>query len=192
MTSNPDQLRAQIEQTRGDLSANVNALGEAVKPGNVARHQVDKISSKAGGLKDRVMGSAHDVMDAGSDAGTGLADQATAVPQKVTSRTRGNPLAMGLIAIGAGWLVGSLMPASEKEAQLATTVKDQAQPLLAEAQSAAQESMGRLQEPAKEAAQSVVSRAQEAAENVKSEGQQATADVKDTADTARQNVQSSS
>lgn len=190
--SNPDQLRAEIEQTRGDLSANVNALGDAVNPSTVARHQVDKITSKATGLKDRVMGSAHDTMDAGADAGSGLKDSATAVPGQVKSRTQGNPLAMGLIAAGAGWLIGSLMPATDREAQVATAVKDQAQPLIEKAQTVAQESMEHLQEPAKEAAQSVASRAQEAAENVKAEGQQATADVKDTADTARQNVQSGS
>ncbi len=44
--SNPDEIRAEIAQTRSDLSSNVNALGEAVRPGNVARHQVDKIGTK--------------------------------------------------------------------------------------------------------------------------------------------------
>lgn len=190
MTTNPDQLRAQIEQTRGDLSANVSALGEAVKPSHVARHQVEKFTSGAAGLKDRVMGSAHDTIDAGADAGSGWKDTAAAVPGQVKNRTTGNPSAMGLIAIGAGWLVGSVIPATERESQLATAVKDHAQPPLDEAQSAAQESIGRLQEPAQEAAESVASRAQEATENVKAEAEQATAGVKDTTDTARHNVPS--
>ncbi len=30
--SNPDEIRAEIAQTRSDLSNNVNALGEAVRP----------------------------------------------------------------------------------------------------------------------------------------------------------------
>lgn len=40
----------------------------------MARHQVDKIGAKAGDLKDRVMGSAQDTVDAGADAGSGLKD----------------------------------------------------------------------------------------------------------------------
>ena len=35
MTNDPDVIRADIERTRGDLSRDVNALGEAVSPGNV-------------------------------------------------------------------------------------------------------------------------------------------------------------
>ncbi len=189
--SNPDEIRAEIAQTRTDLSSNVNALGEAVSPGNVARRQVDKVASTAGDLKERVMGSAQDALDSGSSTGAGLKDQATAVPGQVKTRTRGNPLAMGVIALGAGWLIGSLMPATEQEAQLAATAKEQAQPLLEKAQTAAQESMEHLKEPAQEAAQSVASRAQEAAETVKAEGQSAAGDVKDTADSARQNVSAS-
>jgi len=186
--SNPDEIRAEIAQTRSDLSTNVNALGEAVSPSNVARRQVDKVTSRAGDFRERVMGSAH---DAGSATGSGLKDQASAVPGQVKTRTRGNPLAMGVIALGAGWLIGSLMPATEQEAQLAATAKEQAQPLIEKAQTAAQESMEHLKEPAQNAAQSVASRAQEAAETVKAEGQSAAGDVKDTADTARQNVQGS-
>ena len=187
--SNPDEIRAEIARTRSELSSNVNALGEAVTPSNVARRQVDKVTSRAGDLKDRVMGSAHDTVEAGADAGADLKDHAAGVPGQVTGRTRGNPLAMGLIAVGAGWLVGSLMPATEKEAELAATVKDQAQPLIEQAQAVAQESMGHLKEPAQDAAQEVTSRAQEAIGTVKTESQEAAGDVKDTADTARQNLQ---
>ncbi len=64
------------------------------------------------------MGSAHDAVHTGANSGSGLSDHATAVPGQVKSRTRGNPLAMGLITLGAGWLVGSLMPATDQEAQL--------------------------------------------------------------------------
>ena len=61
MSSNdPDQLRAEIERTRSDLSQNVNALGEAVTPGNIAKRQVDKVAGAAVGLKDKVMGTVDD------------------------------------------------------------------------------------------------------------------------------------
>jgi hypothetical protein len=60
-TSNdPDVLRAEIEQTQARLSQDVNALGEAVTPRNIARRQTDKAKGAAIGLKDKVMGSAED------------------------------------------------------------------------------------------------------------------------------------
>ena len=60
MTADPDQIRQEIEATRGDLSDNVNALADSVRPGNVARRQVDKVMDGASDLKDRVMGAAED------------------------------------------------------------------------------------------------------------------------------------
>lgn len=188
--SHPNEIRAEIERTRGDLSANVNALGDAVSPSNVARRQLDKIGGTAATIKDRLMGSAQDGIDQGSHAGSDLKDSAAAIPARVTSQTRGNPLALGVIALGAGWLVGSLLPASEREVDLAQTAKDRAQPLLEEAQSVAQESMERLQEPAQEAAQSVVARAKDATETVTAEGRQAATDVTDSVSSAKESVTS--
>ena len=41
-SNNPEELRTEIEQTRANLSQNVNALGEAVTPGAIARRQVEQ------------------------------------------------------------------------------------------------------------------------------------------------------
>ncbi len=65
--------QTEIEQTRSDLSRNVNALGEAVSPGNVARRQVGKVGSAASDLKDRVMGTADDAGSAVSGSVSGAA-----------------------------------------------------------------------------------------------------------------------
>ena len=48
-------------------------------------------------------------------------------PQAIRRQTRGNPLAAGLIAFGAGWLVSSLLPASRREQELADQAKQVAQ-----------------------------------------------------------------
>jgi len=197
MSNDPDQIRAEIEQTRSDLSHNVNALGEAVNPGNVARRQVGKVGSAASGLKDRVMGTADDAGSAVSgsasgavgsisDAASGLKETASDVPSQGRRKAQGNPLAVGLIAVGAGWLLGSLMPASQREQELASTAKE---PLLSGAQSVVQESAQHLQQPAMEAAQSVKESAQEAVENVGGEGAQAGQDVKASAMDAKDTVQ---
>lgn len=59
MSRDPEQIRAEIDATRGELSADVNALAESVKPGNVARRQVSKARQAAVGVKERVMGTPH-------------------------------------------------------------------------------------------------------------------------------------
>lgn len=210
----PDAIRAEIERTRGDLSRNVNALGEAVQPSSIAKRQAGKVGQAAGNFKDRVMGAANDARDnvfGGSDddyygqdsrrsfgelSGDVRSDvetRASDLKRTAQNRANGNPLAAGLIALGAGWLLGSLIPASDRERQAAEEARDRAQPLLenvqAEAKQVAQEARGNLQPAAQEAADSVKTRAQEGAENVKAEGQTAADDVKTSARGARDNVQ---
>lgn len=177
-TSNPDELRAEIEQTRSHLSQNVNALGEAVTPGNIARRQADKAKGAAVGVKDKVMGS---VEDQATGVGSSVSGTVSGAGRSTVNAAQGNPLAAGAIALGAGWLLGSLLPATKKEQQAATTLKDQATPLVEQAQSlgkeAAKEVADQLKEPAKEAAGSVRDTAQEATQTVKAEGQSAADDV---------------
>ena len=85
----------------------------------------------------------------------------------IVRQTQGNPLAAGLIAFGVGWLVSSLLPASEKEKQLAqqaeTAVREHKDTLLEPAKQAAQEIGEQLKPAAQEAVESVKATAQDAA-----------------------------
>lgn len=188
-SSDPDAIRADIEQTRANLSRDVNALGEAVAPSTMARRQVDKVKDKAVGVKDRVMGSASDAGDSASHLAHDVGDSASGMVHavgdkagdaKVAARrkTQGNPMAAGLVALGAGWLLGSLMPATQKEKELAQTAKDKVEPALQEAQAVAKETADHLKEPAQRAATSVKETAQDAVSHVKSEAQVAAQDVR--------------
>ena len=179
MSSNdPDQLRAEIERTRSDLSQNVNALGEAVTPGNIAKRQVDKVAGAAVGLKDKVMGTVDDATSSAADTASGVGDRVGEVKDQAARKARGNPMAAGLIALGAGWLLGSLLPASDKERELTAAAKEKAQPMVDEVKNVAQEAAENLKEPAQQAAESLKATAQDAVETVKAEGQQATETVK--------------
>jgi gas vesicle protein len=197
MTNNdPDAIRADIERTRGDLSRDVNALGEAVSPGNVARRQVDKVGDAVSGaaisMKERVMGTADDVGGAAGDMSSAVGDRASDATHLARRKTRGNPLAAGLIALGAGWLLGSLLPASEKEREAATAVKEKAQPVMDEAQSVAKQAAQNLKEPARESMESVKATASDAVETVKDEGRSAAENVKDSAKDAGRTVREQS
>jgi ElaB/YqjD/DUF883 family membrane-anchored ribosome-binding protein len=178
MTNNPDQIRREIEDTRGRLSDDVNALTETVSPSNVARRQADKVAVAAASVKDRVMGTADDLRSSGSDAASSVGHAPGAAATKARRKTQGNPLAAGLIALGAGWLVGSLLPASEKEKQAAGSLKDRAQPLVDEAKTVAQDTAQELKEPAKQAAQTIKETAVDAKDTVVQEGRSTAEDVK--------------
>ena len=88
MSADPDQIRQEIEATRGDLSDNVNALADSVRPGNVARRQVDKVMDGAADLKDRVMGAAGDATDSVGHAGGSASSAASAGWSPLSSRPR--------------------------------------------------------------------------------------------------------
>src|SRR6478672_5667658 len=178
MTNNPDEIRREIEDTRGRLSNDVNALTETVSPSNVARRQADKVAGVATSVKERVMGTADDLRSTGSDAASAVGEAPGAAADKARTKTQGNPLAAGLIALGAGWLVGSMLPASEKEKQAASTLKDKAEPLIEEAKSVAQDTAQELKEPAQQAAASVKTAATDAAGTVTEEGKATADDVK--------------
>ncbi len=202
MTSDPEQIRREIERTRTDLSENVNALGEKVSPSSIARRQTDRVRGAATSVKESIMGSATDAKDSimGSASTAGDAGQRTAgavsdtiseAPGTVVSKARGNPLAAGLIAFGAGMLISSLLPASQKEQQAAQAIKEQAEPVVGKLTDAAKEVAGNLQGPAQQAVEEVKSTATDAAQTVKEEGVSAAQDVKGQAQESKDTVQHS-
>ncbi|AZS39433.1 hypothetical protein CVS54_00741 [Microbacterium oxydans] len=128
MSDSPDEIRADIERTRQDLGMDVDALADKVSPSKIVDRQIDKVRGVFGSVRERVMGAADDAGSSLSGAGSHVGD----VKDRAVAKAEGNPLAVGLIAFGAGLVVASLIPASSKEKDLAATVKEQAQPLVDE------------------------------------------------------------
>ncbi|MGW9549626.1 DUF3618 domain-containing protein [Citricoccus zhacaiensis] len=204
MSNNPDEIRADIERTRHELSADVDALAEKANPTKAVHRQGDRVREGLTNMKESIMGSptdpysstaspglgdraqdvAHDVQHRAEDAVHGLQQ----APARIRQGTRGNPLAAGLIALGAGWLIGSMIPASHAEQEAAETVKDRAAPVVDEAKSVAQEMGESLKPQAQEAAASVKGTAATGVEHVKAEGQDKAGQLKDEAAQAAQTV----
>ena len=226
-SSDPDVIRRQIEDTRRELSYDVDALNEKVNPARVMDRRVTAAKGRITRVKEKVMGSASDttsaahyrasnaagtvqgaasnaagtVQDAASSAADSVQNAAsTAVgavqqaPDTIVRQTQGNPLAAGLIAFGVGWLVSSILPASEKEKQLAqqaeTAIRENKDALLEPAKQAAQEVGEQLKPAAQQAVESVKATAQDAATTVAEEGKSAAADVQGKAQQAKTTVQS--
>lgn len=190
MSDDPDAIRADIEATRRNLSGDVDALADKVTPSKIAQRQTRKVKGAFHSITDRVMGSAEDVAGtaggAVSDAGSAVADAG----RTVVDKAQGNPLAVGLIAFGVGALVASLIPASSKEQELASSAKEAAQPLLQEAADIGKQVASDLKEPAQEAVQSVKETAQEGVSTVKEEATDRASDVAADAKESGQRLQS--
>jgi len=210
--STPEEIRADIERTRAELSNDVNALTEEANPKTMAKRQVDKVKDSALGVKDRIMGSASDagssvggaaagvkdrIMGTASDAGSTVGDKASSVgdavsnaPSTVKAKAQGNPLAAGLVAFGIGYAIASAFPASQKEQDAAAAVKEKVEPLKQELADIGKDAAANLKEPAQEAVESVKATATDAAQTVKDEGTSAASDVQGQVQDSKQSVQS--
>jgi uncharacterized protein YjbJ (UPF0337 family) len=152
------------------------------------------VSSAAGSAKESVTGAVSNATSTVGDAASSVGDAAHGAVGTVKDQAEGNPLAAGLVAFGVGWLVSSLMPASEAEQRAARRAVEQAKnaPVVDQVKTVAQDVASdvghHMQESATEAAQQVKERAQDATSTVKDEAQGAAQDVKQSAQGAAQDV----
>ncbi|MFP5319246.1 MAG: DUF3618 domain-containing protein [Acidimicrobiia bacterium] len=206
MGQDADQLKRDIDQTRGNLTSTVDAIGDRVSPGRIVERKTERMRQGVQSVRDRVMGAASDVTgtvgdrvsgaatsvrdSAGSAAGS-LKEAPASVKQAATERTEGAPLAVGLIAFGAGLLASALVKPTAREAQLAQAAADAAQPVKESLAEAGRELASDLREQGQAAVEEVKHTATQGAEDVKDTarqaseqavdaGRQATSDVRET------------
>ena len=212
MAQSPEELRRDIEQTRRELTYDVEALNEKVSPSRIVSRRVDKTRGAMSQMKDRVMGTASSGTSSLSDRASALTDKASSLtssggsggsgmtsgmsstmssvgdtvsgaPGAAVQRAQGNPLAAGLLAFAGGWLVSSLLPATKVEQQAAQNLQEKASDLA---------------EPVKEQPRQVAmdmkdqlqEPAQQAVQNVKASATDAAETVKLEGQIAAQDVQS--
>lgn len=217
----PDQIRREIEDTQRALSADVDALTGKVNPSRVVRRRMKDVQDRVGrvrgaltSMRDTIMGSASggvsragdtitsaasNVRESTSAAAATAAGAVESTPQAVRRQAQGNPLAAGLVAFGAGWLVSSLLPATRREQDAVTraedVVREHAQPVGEQLSQVAAQMKDNLREPAQQAAESVRSSAGHAASRLSDEARSAAEDVtgraREAKDTVREQAESS-
>ena len=183
MATESDQLKRDIEQTRRELSQDVDALTEKVTPARVVQRRVERTKNAVGNIRERVMGPAtgrfsgqgassygssgpgvgeraSDAMSSAkssvSSTASDAGDAALGAVDTAKAKAEGNPLAAAVIAFGVGWLVSSLLPGSQREQQAAARVKDIATEHAAPVQEGLKEVAGQVQENLREPAQQAV------------------------------------
>jgi len=177
-----------IEQTRENLSRDVDELTDKVSPSRIAHRRKVAATSKLRTIREQIMGSVSEGGDKLSSATHDVGDAATGAVEAVEDKARGNPLGAGLVAFGAGVVLSSLIPASRAETQAAQramdVAKEQGGPLMDEAKAATQSMVGELKDSAARAAEEVKATAQDSAGTVQNEAMSSAENVKDAAPTS--------
>lgn len=216
MAHDVDELRAQIDARRSEISGTVEQIENRIRPGRIVARRRDRMRRTITDWKDSVFGNdepdypradwyrtgassypgawnpeyrAHDdgpgMAGRAADTATSAADAVRSsvhdAPSMVRRQTRGNPLAAGLVAAGAGWLVGSVLPGSAREHAMAQRIE----PALADAAAAVrhegEELAGELREPVRDAVDEIKQTGMEAVADVRDEAKHAAGSVTQTA-----------
>jgi ElaB/YqjD/DUF883 family membrane-anchored ribosome-binding protein len=191
MGQDADQLKREIEDTRGELGGTLDAIGDRLSPGRMVERRKNRMINGLHNVRDRVMGTASEsgsaVGHAVADATGGAVDSLKDTPDTVRRQTQGNPLAAGAVAVGVGVLLASIFPASDQERRAAEQLMDKAEPLKDELKQAGQEMAEHLKEPALEAVQQLKGAASESADEISQSAKDA---VGATSDSAREATES--
>jgi len=196
MGATPEQVRSDIEQTRTQLSGDVDRLVERTSPRRIAERRTARVRSAMRNTKERVMGvpseggqKVHEAADTARQgvqqaAGTvkeGAHQTAEAVrsaPQAAARQAQGNPVAAGLIAFGGGLLLASLLPTTPAERQAGRQIREQAgelaEPVKDVAQNLAEDGKTTLRHSAEQVREAAVQGAQATGEEARNQTGQVT------------------
>lgn len=180
MDERTEELRRDMDERRSAISDTVDQIENRVNPGHVAARQRHKVTTRVTQWKDTIMGQPTDggKTDRVSERAGEFAESVRHAPETLERRTKGNPIAVGLIAVGAGALIASLLPETRQERRMARSmgpeirqaadeVKDVGKDIADDARQSVEEGMQRVQEGARSAGQEVADDAREAGERVR-------------------------
>lgn len=182
MGQSTEELSGDIEETRRSMSSNVDALQDRVSPTAIVERRKEAARGRLRSVRERVMGvgsSATGSLGSTQDSAHGAVESVKGAASGTVSGTQqkveGSPIAAGLVAFGAGVVLASLIPASEREtrvaAQVVDTAKEKGQPLVDDAKAAAQDVAHQVAESAGDAVSTVKDTAAQSAQRVREEGQ---------------------
>jgi len=211
MAERTEELKREIDDTRENLGATLDAIGDRVSPGRIAERRVNRVRQSTNRLRDKVMGATdttktHIGQGYGNVSGTlgdtsgsvkdsiagtagSVTDTVKSAPDSLMQQTQGNPLLAGALAFGVGAFVASLLPTTEAEQSVAGSVAQPLKSQLSEigseiadtAKETAQDAMESTKQVVADAKDEVTQEAAGAAQQVKSEAASAKDQVADTA-----------
>ena len=167
------ELRRDIETRRESISDTVDEIENRVSPSHVAARQKYRMKSRLNRWKDNIMGMGNDMTDRVGDMAGDMADTVSQAPQALRRQTRGNPMAVGLIAVGAGALAASLLPETQQERRIAREMEPQIEDAVSKAKKMGQDMATEVKDSAGEAMDRVKDEASSAGDDLKQEANEA-------------------
>lgn len=202
MDAQQEELEQRVRYQRREMAGTLDEIGERVSPRGVYERRRRSMRQKVGGWKERLMGSpdydaphydtAHDDASgpSGRDRLSEAADTVSGAPDVVVQRARGNPLAAGLVAFGAGLLAGSVLPETDTERRVVREAEPQMRRAAEEAKDMARDVGEDVKESAQHQAEELKESAQESADHLKQEGREGAQHVKDDTQQSAGRIQS--
>jgi ElaB/YqjD/DUF883 family membrane-anchored ribosome-binding protein len=96
----PEEIQADIERTRADLSETVDTIQHRVSPESLKNQVTDQAEGAIQEIKDAAIGKLNEVIG-------GMGGNLEDVSSNFVARIRENPVPAALIGVGIGWLVMS-------------------------------------------------------------------------------------
>lgn len=119
------------------------------------------------------MGELEEYGETISGGAEGVSESIRQAPRAIERRTRGNPLAVGLIAVGAGALIASLLPETQQERRMARKVESHVGAAASEVEQAGREMAEDVKQSASESMERVKDSAREESQKAKEEARHA-------------------
>lgn len=191
MGATEDQLKQDAEAQRARMGDTLDAIGDRLSPERMVERRKAAVGRTFRNVKESVMGSpgykepatarllspASDAVASAASTVQNATAQVQQAPQALAEQARGNPVAAGIIAFGAGVLLATLLPTSRTERRVVEEAKPQLQGAAAE-----------LKDAGRDVATGVKDHAREAMDEVKSASSTAGANVRDQAEASAQHV----
>jgi hypothetical protein len=188
----PDRIRAEIEQTRADMSETVDALGYKADVKSRAKESLqdkrdsakESIVGAGQSVKEKIVGAGSGVTDRVSSAGSTVSDatpdaeQVKYQAQRAVGIAQSNPLGLAIGSVAVGFIAGLLIPSTRVEDEKLGPMADDVK---AKVKETGQEALEHGKQVAQEAAQS-------AQETVKESGTEHAQQVRDSAQESAQDV----
>jgi gas vesicle protein len=159
----PDRIRAEIEQTRAEMSETVDALGYKADVKTRAKENLhDKTESAKEsivGVKDKIVGAGSSVSERTRDS-----EQVGHSARRAKSVAQENPIGLALGSVAVGFVAGMLMPATRMEDEKLGEVSDS---VVEKAKETGQEALEHGKQVAQDLAETAKESGQEHAQQVK-------------------------
>ena len=185
-------VRSRLNELGASITGSTQAVAGSLGGARAALTDTSSMTERTGDLmgrtKSKIQGQAQELSERAGGTAAAATDQAKAAPAALRQRAESNPMAAGLVALGAGFLAATLLPPTERERNAATKVQSGLEPLKKQATNVGREIAGELQQSAQGSVEQLKVRAEEAVERVKQDAQSSSTEVKGQAQEATTQV----